>query len=230
MAIKKKKILKKKSSAKKAPTKKKSSSKKKAPTKKSSSKKSSSKKAPTKKSSSKKKVPANKKAPANKNGTAKPIGSPRSRRRVREITARALGFCKGVHPTAAAPMLGVSVDDMRNMRQGNKFSVPMLCKAVAAGFDIDSIINGPKLFKTRGRRQVSGAQQDLVDKRIRDIAWSLPGKVIAKATGLSVTGAYGIRYAKEAHVTLYTILGFDDAGYSLRHMILGKGDLLKSQA
>lgn len=119
-------------------------------------------------------------------------------------------------------MLGVSVDDMRNMRQGNKLSVPILLKMVRVGrFDPKSIIEGPKLRKLNAKRSVRGAQQRLLDGRIRKLAWTRPGKEWAKLTGLSVTGAYGLRYASDAHVTLYTVLGFLDAGHTIDELIFG---------
>lgn len=181
------------------------------------------------KSAARKKNKNNKKAPsrpvrrpATKARAAKPIGSSRSRRRVREITKRVLAYCQGATPTEAAPILGVSVDDMRNMRQGNKLSVPILLKMVRVGrFDPKSIIEGPKLRKLPSKRSVRGAQQRLLDGRIRKLSWTRPGKEWAKLTGLSVTGAYGLRYATGAHVTLYTVLGFLDAGHGIDELVFG---------
>ena len=41
-------------------------------------------------------------------------------------------------------------------------------------------------------------------------------------TGLSVTGAYGLRYQEsEAHITLYTLLGFVNGGYKLDELVFG---------
>lgn len=155
--------------------------------------------------------------------TTKAIGSGRSRRRVREMTRRVLAHCADATPTQAAPVLGVSVDDVRNMRQGNNISVPIMLKMVRVGrFDPQSIIDGPVLKKLPASRVVRGAQQRLLDGRIRKLAWTRPGKEWAKLTGLSVTGAYGLRYATGAHVTLYTVLGFLDAGHTVDELIFGR--------
>lgn len=155
--------------------------------------------------------------------TAKPIGSAKARKQVKQITRRVLEFVKDATPTEAAPMLGVSVDDMRNMRQGNKLSVAILLKMVRVGrFNPKSIIEGPKLRKMPPKTSTRGTHQTQLDGRIRKLAWLKPGKEIAKLTGLSVTGAYGLRYAKGAHVTLYTVLGFLNSGHSIDEIILGK--------
>ncbi len=153
----------------------------------------------------------------------KKIGSAKARTQVKAITKRVLDTCKHLTPTEAAPMMGVGVDDMRNMRQGNKVSVAILMKLVRVGrFDPKSIIEGPKLRKMSAKRSADGARQLRLDGRIRKLAWLKPGKEIAKLTGLSVTGSYGLRYAKGAHVTLYTVLGFLNAGHSIDEIILGK--------
>lgn len=152
----------------------------------------------------------------------KSIGSPRARKQVRAITRRALAYTKGQTPTDAAPMLGVSVDDMRNMRQGNKLSMPILLKMVLAGFELGSIVNGPKL--KQGPRPSAFRRRKMlrarVDARMRKLARTVPGKELAKSTGLSVTGAYGLRYGT-GHITLYTLLGFVYSGHSLEEIVFG---------
>lgn len=164
-----------------------------------------------------------KKKVAPKASGAKAIGSARSRRRVREATARVLAYVQHVSPTEGAPMLGVSVDDIRNMRQGNKLSVPILLKMVRTGrFDPKSVLDGPKLRKLRSTKSARGAQRRLVDGRIRKLSWTRPGAEWAKLTGLSITGAYGLRYTTKAHVTLYTVLGFLDAGHTTDELIFGR--------
>lgn len=157
---------------------------------------------------------------------AKAIGSDKARKQVIRMTRRVLRH-KNAHkmtPTEAALVLHLTVNDVRNMRQGNKLSVPMICRMVRDGrFDPNSIFNGPELVKLRGRASTpNGAYQDLVDDRIRKLAWGWPGKALAKVTGLSVTGAYGLRYATRAHVTLYTVIGFVNAGYTVDALVLGK--------
>lgn len=154
--------------------------------------------------------------------TAKKIGSAKARKQVAEITKRVLDFVGYCTPTEAAPMLGVSVDDMRNMRQGNKVSVAILIKLVRVGrFSPKSIIEGPKLRKMAKSKSTIAVYQRRLDGRIRKLAWTRPGKEWAKLTGLSVTGAYGLRYATSASVTLYTVLGFVNAGHSIDELVFG---------
>ncbi len=155
--------------------------------------------------------------------TVKPIGSVEARTQVDQMTERAMTY-KGAHkltPTEAAKVLGLGVNDVRNIRQGNaRLSMPMIIKMMrVGGFSARSIFNGPrpKLALKRGR-----PTQVAIDKRIRKYAWDWTGKDLAEATGLSVTGAYGLRYATKAHVTLYTVIGFVNAGYTLDDIILGK--------
>lgn len=156
--------------------------------------------------------------------TAKPIGSAKARKQVLQITKRVLAFvpAREYTPTEAAPILGVDVDDMRNMRQGNNLSVPILFKMVVDGrFDPTSILEGPKLKKMHRARKTRGATQNNLDYLIHKLAWDYPGKELAKMTGLSVTGAYGLRYSA-AHVTLYTVLGFIHSGASIDKLVFGK--------
>ena len=63
-------------------------------------------------------------------------------------------------------------------------------------------------------------QQRYLDGRVRKLAWTYPGKELAKLTGLSVTGAYGLRYGT-GHITLYTLLGFLAAGHRLDELVFG---------
>ena len=152
----------------------------------------------------------------------KPIGSPKSRRTVKAATKRALKAVKRLTPTDAALVLGVSVNDVRNMRQGNNLSIPILLKMVRkGGYTPSSILFGPDLEMFNGTKSRRGAQQRLVNGRIRKLARQRPGKEIAKLTGLSVTGAYGLRYNAGANVTLYTIMGFHHAGHDIDSMIFG---------
>ncbi len=153
--------------------------------------------------------------------TTKEIGSTKARAQVKQITKRVLAHVKKLTPTDAAHILGLDVDDMRNMKQGNKFSVPMLFKMIRVGrFDPVSILEGPTLKKLKKSTIVPRATQQRLDDRIHNLAWHYPGKVLAKMTGLSVTGAYGLRYSS-AHVTLYTVLGFIHAGYSAEELVFG---------
>ena len=182
------------------------------------------KKSTTRNSTAKK--PASKKSAGKKSASKKPasklIGSARSRRRVRDITTRVLAHVKDDASTEAAPILGVGVADVRNMRQGNKVSVPILLKMIRVGrFDPRSIIEGPKLRKLRSARSVRGAQQRLVDARVCKLACTRPGKEWVRLTGLSIRSAYGLRSASGAHVTLYTLLGFLDAGHTIDELIFG---------
>lgn len=154
--------------------------------------------------------------------THKAIGSAKARTQVKKITKRILSHVRGFTPTEAAPILGLSVDDIHNLRQGNKFSVPMLFKMVRVGrFDPVSILEGPDLCRHTKGFSTRGATQDRLDARIRKLAYTRPGKEWAKLIGLSETGAYGLRYT-DAHVTLYTVLGFTHAGYSINELVFGK--------
>ncbi|MEE8615526.1 MAG: hypothetical protein V3T11_09990 [Roseateles sp.] len=159
---------------------------------------------------------------------AKQIGSAKARKTVKQATARVLKEVKHLTPTLAAEKLGLGTDDMRNMRQGTaKLSVPMLLKMVRRGYDPASIVNGPTLWFLPGckddglgtavKRKV---QQRYLDGRVRKLAWTYPGKELAKLTGLSVTGAYGLRYGT-GHITLYTLLGFLAAGHRLDELVFG---------
>lgn len=155
---------------------------------------------------------------------AKAIGSAKARKQVKQITKRMLayGYSKGSTPPEVALILGVDVDDVRNMLQGNKFSVPMLFKMVVDGrFDPTSILEGPELKRLYRARKTRGVTQKNLDALIHKLAWDYPGKELAKLTGLSVTGAYGLRYSG-AHVTLYTVLGFIHSGVSIDKLVFGK--------
>ena len=153
---------------------------------------------------------------------AKKIGSAKARKAVKEITKRVLERVKDLTPTEGAVVLGCGVDDVRNMRQGNGMSSTIFLKLVRSGrYSPKSIIEGPKLRKLTRGKSVFGAKQDAVDARVRKLAFEMPGKDLAKATGLSVTGAYGLRYGT-GHVTLYTLLGLLDAGFKMDHLFFGK--------
>jgi len=152
----------------------------------------------------------------------KAIGSAKARKQVRQITRRVLAHVKNRTPAEAAITLGLDVDDVRNMKQGNKFSVPMLFKMVVKGrFDPTSILEGPELKKLHRARKTHRLKQVCLDARIHALAWDYPGKELAKMTGLSVTGAYGLRYS-DSHVTLYTVLGFIHSGASVEKLVFGK--------
>ena len=84
----------------------------------------------------------------------KAIGSAKARKQVKQITKRVLAHVKGLTPTESAHILCLGLDDVRNMKQGNKFSVPMLCKMVIDGhFDPTSILEGPELKKLHRARK-----------------------------------------------------------------------------
>ena len=57
--------------------------------------------------------------------------------------------------------------------------------------------------------------------RSKNLACGKWGIVIVES--LSVTGAYGLRYKEDAHITLYTLVGFVEAGagYTLDKLIFG---------
>lgn len=152
----------------------------------------------------------------------KPIGSPKSRRAVKAATKRILKVVRDMTPTEGAEMLGVSVNDLRNMRQGNNLSVAILLKLVKVGrFGPASVLAGPELRKLGWKKNTRGAQQRFVNRRISQLAYLRSGKETAKLTGLSVTGAFGLRYDPDANVTLCTVLGFWFAGHDLDSMIFG---------
>ena len=152
----------------------------------------------------------------------KAIGSAKARKIVKQTTKRVLDRTKNLTPTEAAEELGLGVDDIRNLRQGTgKFSVPMLVKMVKAGFDPGSILYATGTGLRKHKRPTRGVQQRFINKRIGKLAYEHTGKELAKLTGLSVTGAYGLRYNTDAHVTLYTILGFVEAGYTLDELVFG---------
>ncbi len=136
----------------------------------------------------------------------KKVGSPRSRRLVK-----------------AAPVLGLGVNDIRNLRQSNSLlSVPMLLKLVRRGYTPSSILVGPELEAfNKATKSTRGVQQRLVNRRIAKLAWLRPGAETARITGLSPTGAFGLRYQPDANVKLGTILGFWHAGHDLDAMIFG---------
>ncbi len=138
---------------------------------------------------------------------------------MKAATKRVLKACRHQSPTEAAVALGVGVNDIRNMRQGNQISVPILLKLVRYGWDPASIMVGPELKPSS--RSTRAVRQRLVNGRIRKLARLRPGKEIAKLTGLSVTGAYGLRYDPDANVSLTTIMGFWFGGHDLRTMIYG---------
>jgi len=179
------------------------------------SKKSVSKKSVTKKSVTKKSV--------TKKSGIKPAGNPQSRRAVSDATKRVLAHCEGMTPTLASKSLGVGVDDIANMRAGYQWlTVAVLLKMVRNGhFDPRSIVEGPKLRKLPAKRDTRGAQQRLVNARMNKLAWSRSGMEWARLTGLSMVGAYGLRYNKTANVKLGTILAFAAVGPSLEEIIFG---------
>lgn len=154
---------------------------------------------------------------------AKAIGSAKSRKAVKSITRRVLAKVKDLTPTQAAPVLGVSVDDMRNMRQGNQVSSQIFFKMVRVGrFTPQSIIEPSKqgLRKMPKTKSTKGSAPSQIFARVRKIARETPGKELAKKTGLSVTGAYGLRY-NTGIVTLYTLLGLLDAGIPMNRLFFG---------
>ncbi len=166
---------------------------------------------------------SSKKQPSKKQSPYKLVGSPRSRRRVREMTKRVLEHCDDESAADAALMLGIATHDINNIRKGTNMTIGTMVKMVRVGrFDPTSIIDGPKLRKLKPRQSVRGAQRASIDVRIQKLARTRPGKEWAKLTGLSITGAYGLRYSKGAHVTLSTLMGFLDAGYTVDELVLGK--------
>lgn len=154
---------------------------------------------------------------------AKKIGSPKSRRAISAATKRLLNLTKGMSHAEAADRLSVGIDDMRNMRQGNsKLSVPMLLKMVKVGrYDPATVLVGPELRHIPLGKSTRGVQQRLINARVAKLARLRPGRETAKLTGLSETGAYGLRYSKTANVTLYTMMGFWHAGHDLESMVFG---------
>ena len=130
---------------------------------------------------------------------------------------------KGMSHAEAADGFSLGINDVRNLRQGNsRLSVPMLLKMVRKGrYDPASILVGPELKHMSNTKGVRGAQQKLINGRIRKLSYLRSGKETAKLTGLSVTGAFGLRYNPDANVTLYTVMGFWHAGHDLDSMIFG---------
>jgi len=153
----------------------------------------------------------------------KRIGSPESRRIVKEATHRVLAYCSGETGTVAAERLGVARTDIHNMRVGNQLTVPILLKMVhVGGFDPRSILMGPKLRKLARNRNVSKAQERLIAARIHKLAWTRSGVEWARLTGLSLVGAYGLRYPKTPNVRLGTVVAFLLAGESFEHLFYGE--------
>ncbi len=148
-------------------------------------------------------------------------GSAATRRQVKDITNKVLAKVADLTPTQAAPVLGVSVDDMRNMRQGNKVSSLIFCKLITRGrFSPKSLIEGKTLRKMPKGTNTRACRPGPVFSRARRLSWTMPGKELAQATGLSVTGAYGLRYA-EGMVTLSTLLGLLNVS-SPEYLFFGK--------
>jgi hypothetical protein len=152
----------------------------------------------------------------------KPQGNAQSRREVRDATKRALAACAHLTPTHAAAHLGVGVDDVRNMRAGNQLTVAILVKMIRiGGYDPRSVLMGPALRKLPKTRDTRGAQQRLINARMRALVWSGNGMEWARQTGLSIVGVYGIRYDKTANIKLGTILAFVAVGPKLEDIIFG---------
>ena len=149
----------------------------------------------------------------------KSIGSAKSRATVKRITKCVLAMVTKLTPTYAASKLGLGVNDIRNMRNGTGFSVAMLIKMVNnTWYEPATIIGGKRLVTRTTHHRTTQAR---LDKRIRKLSWNYPGEDLAKLTGLSVSGAFGLRYANGAHVTLYTVLGFVDAGHPIDELLFG---------
>lgn len=140
--------------------------------------------------------------------TAKAIGSKEARKTVHAITQRVRQRVTHMPSVAeGAELLGISVHDLNNINRGNNVSSTIFFKLTRVGrWSHKSLIEGPSLRKMR-KDSPNGATQAKVEKRIRKLATELPGKAVAKATGLSLTGSYGLRY-DSGRITLYTILGF----------------------
>lgn len=144
------------------------------------------------------------------------------RRTLKEATKRVLGYCGDLGPTAGSKLLGISIPDLRAMRVGYMVTVPILLKMVRVGrFDPSSVIYGPSLRMLPSGRDTRGAQQRLVNARMRKLAWSQGGLLWARKTGLSVVGAYGLRYGKVSQVKLVTILAFCSGGANFEEIIFG---------
>lgn len=153
----------------------------------------------------------------------KRIGSPDSRRIVKQATLRVLAHGAGQTGTVAAERLGVARSDVHNMRVGNQLTVPILLKMVHVGrFDPRSILFGPKLKKLAKNRDVSGATEKLIASRIHKLAWTKSGVEWARLTGLSLVGSYGLRYPKTPNVRLGTVVAFMLAGVPLEHLFYGE--------
>ncbi|MCZ6868056.1 MAG: hypothetical protein O7G84_00970 [Gammaproteobacteria bacterium] len=153
----------------------------------------------------------------------KKIGSPKSRRAISAATKRLLKLTKGMTHAEAADRLSLGINDVCNLRQGNsRLSVPMLLKMVRIGrYDPASVLVGPELKHMSADKSVRGAQQRLINARIARLARLRSGEETARLTGLSVTGAFGLRYRPDANVTLYTVMGFWHAGHDFDAMIFG---------
>lgn len=149
-------------------------------------------------------------------------GSDKSRDQAVRMTKAVLKYAKGWTPTEAAEELGCNMNDVRNMRMGNNVSLPILVKLINKGhFTPESLLSGKGL--ERGGVAHARTSQVRIDSFIRKLARVTPGKEMAKLTGFSVTGAYGLRdYGdKRAHVTLYPVLELIRSGYSIDEVILG---------
>jgi hypothetical protein len=161
--------------------------------------------------------------PARKKAVFKPAGNPESRRAVSAATDRVLAYCATLSPTAAAKRLGVDVADVANMRSGyQRLTMAVLLKMVRnERFDPRSIIEGPTLRRLPAKRNTRGAQQRWINARMNKLAWSRSGLEWASLTGMSIVGAYGLRYTKTANVKLGTVLAFAAVGPSFEKILFG---------
>jgi hypothetical protein len=149
-------------------------------------------------------------------------GNPRSRRAVKEASKRVLAYCAHLPTTAGSKILGVAVHDLQNMRTGYQLTLPILLKMVRVRrFDPRSILEGPSLRKLAPTRKTRGAQLRLVNARIREFVWSIGGLELARRSGMSSVGVYGLRYGKLSTVKLVTLISFCAVGPSLEAIIYG---------
>ena len=152
----------------------------------------------------------------------KRVGGKNTRAVLRAICERILWHCRGSTAAAAAEQLGLATHDINNLKAGNRASLDIVIKMInKGGFSPESIIFGSGLKKMNPAARKRTVRKSSISARIRQLARSKPAQQWSEATELSIHSIYQLRFSG-SRAGIHAVLGFINAGVSVRELFYGK--------
>ncbi len=149
------------------------------------------------------------------------VGTPRTRRMQGYLIDHIHALTGQQTLADGATAAGLSINDVRNFRAGNRPSLHFVISMVKSlRITPDSLVARGDLEPLARGRRTAGAEITKICARLRKIAMAHEPAALAKATGLPISSIYHLRSHKKT-VGLHVFLGFVSAGYGAGDLLLG---------